>query len=56
MADTNAKASIDPGYCLVVRNAFLDYQIGDRITDADKIAEILSGEMACYVYKAAKAD
>ena len=57
MAD-NAKttASADLGYELVVRHAFMDYQIGDRISDAAKIQEILAGELACYVYKAAKAE
>ncbi len=38
MAD-NAK-SIEPaelGYDLVVRHAFMDYQIGDRIKDSAKI-------------------
>jgi len=44
------------GYDLVVRHAFMDYQIGDRIKDSAKIKEILAGEMACYVFKAAKAD
>ncbi|MEB5837023.1 hypothetical protein MXF26_12240 [Pantoea dispersa] len=57
MAD-NAKSSApaDLGYELVVRHAFMDYQIGDRIKDSAKITEILAGEMACYVFKAAKAD
>ncbi|MFH5067220.1 hypothetical protein ACHHY8_02555 [Enterobacter cloacae complex sp. 2024EL-00215] len=57
MAD-NAKANVsaDLGYDLVVRHAFMDYQIGDRISDAAKIQEILAGELACYVYKAAKAE
>ncbi|MCM6993449.1 hypothetical protein [Enterobacter roggenkampii] len=54
----NAKSSApaDLGYDLVVRHAFMDYQIGDRISDAAKIQEILAGELACYVYKAAKAE
>ena len=57
MAD-NAKANVsaDLGYDLVVRHAFMDYQIGDRISDAARIQEILAGELACYVYKAAKAE
>ncbi len=58
MAD-NAK-SIEPaelGYDLVVRHAFMDYQIGDRIMGSSQNpGEILAGEMACYVFKAAKAD
>ncbi|EPM3640560.1 TPA: hypothetical protein ACR8QZ_003880 [Enterobacter roggenkampii] len=57
MADNaKATASADLGYELVVRHAFMDYQIGDRISDAAKIQEILAGELACYVYKAAKAE
>jgi len=64
MADnekSGAPAEISPtpdklGYDLVVRHAFMDYQIGDRIKDSAKIQEILAGEMACYVFKAAKAD
>lgn len=57
MAD-NAKsgAPAELGYDLVVRHAFMDYQIGDRIKESAKIQEILAGEMACYVFKAAKAD
>ncbi|HDT5217327.1 TPA: hypothetical protein RCG95_000041 [Enterobacter roggenkampii] len=57
MADNaKATASADLGYELVVRHAFMDYQIGDRISDAAKIQEILAGELGCYVYKAAKAE
>ena len=38
MADNaKATASADLGYELVVRHAFMDYQIGDRISDAAKI-------------------
>lgn len=54
MADKDAKTQLD--YVLLVRQPFLDYQLGDRIEDAAKIQEILSGEMACYVIKAARAD
>lgn len=54
MADS-AKAS-DLPYVLIVRHAFLDYQPGDQISDAAKIKEILSGDMAVYVIRAAKAD
>ncbi|HHL2824776.1 TPA: hypothetical protein ACQ431_003007 [Citrobacter murliniae] len=57
MADSSsAKAVAELPYVLVVRHAFLDYQVGEKITDAGKISEILSGDMAVYVIKAAKAD
>lgn len=57
MADSSsAKASAALPYILVVRHAFLDYQVGDKISDPDKVADILSGDMAVYVIKAAKAD
>ncbi|WP_145483521.1 MULTISPECIES: hypothetical protein [Yersinia] len=54
VASTTAKAtSSTPGFILVVRNAFADYDIGQEITDAKTITEILSGELACYVIKRA---
>lgn len=58
MADSAASsaASTELPYVLIVRGEFLDYQIGDRISDAATIKEILAGDMAVYVIKAAKAD
>lgn len=56
MADSAKNASPELDYVLVVRHAFLDYQVGDKISDATEIANILSGDMAVYVIKAAKAD
>lgn len=54
VASTMAKTSSSaPDFILVVRNAFADYDIGQEITDAKTIAEILSGELACYVIKRA---
>ncbi|HHG9960390.1 TPA: hypothetical protein ACPZQN_003360 [Yersinia enterocolitica] len=54
VASTTAKVSSSkPSFILVVRNAFADYDIGQEITDAKTIAEILSGELACYVIKRA---
>ncbi|SUA82003.1 hypothetical protein [Pandoraea pnomenusa] len=38
---------------LVVLHAFGEYQKGDRITDADKVAAILDSEQATYVVKVA---
>ncbi|MDF7789583.1 hypothetical protein CG435_10790 [Pantoea ananatis] len=42
-----------PGFILVVRIAFADYQIGEEITDAATIREILGGDQAVYVIKRA---
>jgi len=52
-ANTSAAKTISPGYILVVRHAFGDYQIGEEITDAVIIKEILEGEQAIYVIKRA---
>lgn len=41
------------GFILVVRHAFADYQIGEEITSAQLIKEILDGEQAVYVIKRA---
>lgn len=41
---------------LVVLHAFGEYQKGDRITDADKVAAILDSEQAAYVVKVAARD
>ncbi|WP_353192112.1 hypothetical protein [Pandoraea pnomenusa] len=41
---------------LVVLHAFGDYQKGDRITDAEKVAAILDSEQAAYVVKVAAPD
>lgn len=51
---TNAAAKTEtPGYILVVRIAFADYQIGEEITDVTTIKEILGGDQAVYVIKRA---
>lgn len=50
---TTAAKPASPGYILVVRIAFADYQIGEEITDNAKIKEILSGDQAVYVIKRA---
>jgi hypothetical protein len=42
-----------PGYILVVRHAFADYQVGEEISDSATIKEILEGEQAVYVIKRA---
>lgn len=42
-----------PAYHLVVVLPFGDYQRGDRITDAGKVAEILAGENAHHCHKVA---
>lgn len=55
-AATTATTSKGPGYCLIVRHAFLDYQVGDKITDSATIKELLAGDMAVYVIKSALAD
>lgn len=52
-SSTTKATSSGPGFILVVRNAFADYDIGQEITDAGTIAEILNGELACYVIKRA---
>lgn len=41
---------------LVVLHAFGDYQKGDQITDAAKVAAILESEQAAYVVKVASPD
>ena len=59
MADatkSTTDAAADVGYVLTVRHAFLDYQPGDKITDAATIQEILAGDLAVYVIMSAKAD
>jgi hypothetical protein len=50
---TSAAKAASPGYILVVRHAFGDYQVGEEITDAVIIKEILEGEQAIYVIKRA---
>lgn len=50
---TASAATLKLGYILVTRHAFADYQVGDEITDADEISEILGGELAVYVIKRA---
>lgn len=50
---TASAATPKLGYILVTRHAFADYQVGDEITDADEISEILGGELAVYVIKRA---
>lgn len=52
-ATTSAAKKESPGYILVVRHAFGDYQVGDSITNAITIKEILEGELAVYVIKRA---
>ncbi|MBN7122893.1 hypothetical protein BSU01_14410 [Erwinia billingiae] len=42
-----------PGYILVVRHAFADYQVGEEISDTASMTEILEGEQAVYVIKRA---
>ncbi len=46
-----AKAS--PTFVLVVIHPFGDYQRGDRISDPDKIAEVMESENAHHCHKAA---
>ncbi|WP_331693493.1 hypothetical protein [Pandoraea sputorum] len=41
---------------LVVLHAFGDYQKGDQITDAAKVAAILDSEQSAYVVKVAAPD
>ncbi|WP_217548817.1 hypothetical protein [Pantoea sp. GbtcB22] len=52
-ATTSATKAAPLGYILVVRHAFGDYQVGEEITDAIIIKEILEGEQAIYVIKRA---
>lgn len=52
-ATTSAAKTVSPGYILVVRHAFGDYQVGEEITDAVITKEILDGEQAIYVIKRA---
>ncbi|MCJ7926445.1 MAG: hypothetical protein MUW55_11030 [Pantoea vagans] len=52
-ATTSAAKAETLGYILVVRIAFTDYQIGEEITDASTIKEILGGDQAVYVIKRA---
>ncbi|MDY0929127.1 hypothetical protein SOM41_22505 [Enterobacter sp. CFBP8995] len=52
-ATTTAAKTASAGYILVVRHAFGDYQVGEEITDAVIIKEILDGEQAIYVIKRA---
>lgn len=40
-------------YVLVVKHAFADYQIGQEITDAAEVAEVLAGENVANVLKRA---
>ncbi|MBM2884098.1 hypothetical protein JFK97_06810 [Chromobacterium phragmitis] len=42
-----------PAYALVVRQPFGDYQRGDKITDPQKVADILAGENESHVVKTA---
>ena len=39
---------------LIVREPFLDYKVGDEITDSGLVAEILEGDHARHVIKVAK--
>lgn len=52
-ATNSAAKTVSLGYILVVRHAFRDYQVGEEITDAVIIKEILDGEQAIYVIKRA---
>jgi len=52
-ATTATAKTASPGYILVVRIAFADYQIGEEITDAAKMKDILDGEQAVYVIRRA---
>lgn len=53
VATNSAAKTVSLGYILVVRHAFGDYQVGEEITDAVIIKEILEGEQAIYVIKRA---
>lgn len=48
-----AKNDPTTAYVLVVVQPFGDYQRGDKITDAAKIAEVLAGENAHHCHKVA---
>lgn len=45
-----AKAAKAP-YALTIKFAFADYQVGQQITDADEVNEILAGENVANVLK-----
>jgi len=49
-----AKAAPSP-YKLIVKFAFADYQVGQKISDAAEVAAILAGECAGNVLKVANA-
>ncbi|MGA8120829.1 hypothetical protein [Rouxiella badensis] len=54
IAASTASTTVESlGYILVTRHAFGDYQVGDEITDASEIKDILAGELAVYVIKRA---
>ncbi|MBV8048996.1 MAG: hypothetical protein JO171_17740 [Paludibacterium sp.] len=38
-------------FVLIVKQAFADYQVGDRIADPERVAAILAGENAGQVLK-----
>lgn len=52
-ATSSVTKAASPGYILVVRHAFGDYQVGEEITDTATIKEVLEGEQAIYVIKRA---
>lgn len=56
--DTPAAAAATPTpkvtasqYCLTIKNAFADYQIGQRVTDPNEVNQILAGENVANVLK-----